>query len=69
MNEQVVKIKIDIEELMDKLTAMLEDDYVSAKLILTSDGYDTELEVIAVGIEEEENLSYGSLEGMREEIM
>lgn len=64
MREQNLSIRIDIDELTDKLEAMREDDYVSAEIVITSDGYDSEMEVIAVGIDEEERVSYGKLESI-----
>lgn len=64
MIEQSLHIKIDIDELADKLDSMREDDYVSAELKITSDGYDSEMEVVAVGIDEDERVSYGKIEGI-----
>lgn len=62
MEDTSISIKVDIDELESKLIAMKEDDFVTVELILKSDGYDTEMQISAVSIEEEENVSYGTLE-------
>lgn len=61
-------ITVDIDELVDKLESMKEDDYVSAKLTLVEDDYTNELAIAAVGIEDEEEVSYGTLDETRSEI-
>lgn len=66
MREQTLNIRVDIDELVDKLESMRDDDYVSAEITITSDGYDSEMEIFAVGIDEDENLSYGKLEDIGE---
>lgn len=62
------KIRVDIDELMDKLEAMREDDYVTAELEIEDDDYNSELLVSAVSFEEEEPLSYGSVSEICEEL-
>lgn len=68
MNESSLSIKVDIDELQSKLSSMQEDDFVTAELTIRSDGYDSEMDINAVGIEEEENISYGSLEPVSEDL-
>ncbi|MBO5389575.1 MAG: hypothetical protein J6A59_15885 [Lachnospiraceae bacterium] len=54
-------IKVDISELIDKLEAMLEDDFITAQLTIVDDDYVSELAVDAVGIDEDDSRSYGSI--------
>ena len=69
MRDAGFSIKVDIDELMEKLDAMKEDDFVTAELTINSNGYDSELEIIAVGIEEDERVSYGVVEGQNDDFM
>jgi hypothetical protein len=62
MRDTAINIKVDIDDLAERLEAMREDDYVTAELAINSDGYSSELELFAVGIEDEEKLSYGKIE-------
>jgi len=64
-----ISIRVDIDELIDKLEAIREDDFVTTELSIDSDGYDTELEVSAVSIEDDNNISYGKLEGLGEDFI
>lgn len=57
----MAKIRVDIDELGDKIEAMKEDDYVTTELIIDSDGYSTELTINAVGFDEEEPVGYGTI--------
>lgn len=54
-------ICVDIDELMDKLTAMREDEFVTVKLTIDEDDYVSELYVDAVGIDEDDSRGYGSI--------
>lgn len=55
------KIRVDIDELMDKLEAMKEDDYVTTELEIEGDEYSSELIVSAVSFEQDEPIGYGSV--------
>ena len=55
----MAKIRVDIDELCDKLDAMKEDDYVTAELEILEDDYSNELALYAVSFEEEDPVSYG----------
>lgn len=61
-------IRVDIEELLDKLNSMLEDNYVTVNLKIKDDGYTKELEIDAVTLDDEENASYGTLAEIEDEI-
>lgn len=63
----MANIQIDVEDLIDKLEAMREDGYVTARLTIIEDDYLSEVEIEAVGIEEEADISYGSLTEVRSE--
>ena len=54
-------INVDIDELIDKLNAMVEDGFVTVKLTIVEDDYISELRVDAVGIDDEDSLGYGSV--------
>lgn len=69
MRDNGYSIRVDIDELMDKLDAMKEDDFVTAELTINSDGYESEIELYAVGIEEDERVSYGVVEGQSDDFM
>lgn len=62
------KIIVDIDELMDKLEAMIEDDYETVELSINEDGYDSELELLAVSLENEEPISYGTILETKDEL-
>lgn len=57
----MTKIRVDIDDLYDKLEAMREDDYVTAELEILEDDYSSELAVSAVSFEEDEPISYGTV--------
>lgn len=63
MNSTDTTIKVDIEELIDKLTAMVEEGFTVAQLSIITSNYmnDFELRVGAVDLSEDENIEYGSI--------
>ena len=62
------KIRVDIDELSEKLDAMREDDYVTAELEIEEDDYSSELHLAAVSLEEEEPISYGSINEIQDDL-
>lgn len=56
-------IKVDIEELMDRLTAMMDEGFTVAQLSIITSNYlnDFELNVGAVDLSEDEIVEYGSI--------
>jgi hypothetical protein len=44
----MAKIRVDVDDLCDKLEAMKEDDYVTVELEIIEDDYSSELAVSAV---------------------
>lgn len=63
----MAKIKVDIDELMDRLTEMKEDDYETTELEIDEDVYDTKLNVSAVSFDSDEPIDYGSISETTEE--
>lgn len=63
------KIRVDIDDLCDKLEAMKEDDYVTAELEIIDDDYSSELAVSAVSFEETEPISYGTVCQVDDELL
>lgn len=61
--EPSISIKIDIEELMDKLKEMSEDEFVTVELTINASNYydDYTLGLKAINISEEEDADYGEL--------
>ena len=57
----MAKIRVDVDDLCDKLEAMKEDDYVTVELEIIEDDYSSELAVSAVSFEEDEPISYGTV--------
>lgn len=57
------KIRVDIEELVDKLKEMLQDGFVTVELTVNMSNYydDYTLGMKAIDISEEENGDYGEL--------
>lgn len=55
------EIRVDIDELLEKITSMKEDDYATALLEISSDNYCSELLLSAVSFESEDPISYGSI--------
>ena len=65
----MAKIIVDIDELIDKLDAMTEDDFVQAILEISEDEYTSELVLSAVSIDEDEPISYGSIPEASEDLI
>lgn len=55
------KIRVDIEDLMDRLNDLLEDDYVTAELEIEADKFSSELKVSAVSFEQDDPIPYGTV--------
>jgi hypothetical protein len=62
------RIRVDIDELSEKLELMKEDDYVTTELEINDDEYTPELLISAVSFDEEEPISYGTLNEVSEEL-
>lgn len=62
-------IKVDIEELMERLSEMQEDGYITARLTITSDTYMKELVVQAYSMEEGGSIDYGNVAETEVEII
>ena len=65
----MARIVVDIDDLIDKLDAMTEDDFVQVVLNITEDDYTSELELSAVSIDSDEPVSYGSIPEASEDVM
>lgn len=63
------KIKVDIDELMERLTEMKEDDYITVELEIISDRYDSELQLNAVSFESDNPVDYGSIAETSDELI
>lgn len=63
------KIKVDIEELIERLSQMVEDGFVTAELTLITSNYidDTSLKLSAVDISQEDNIDYGEIRSISDE--
>jgi hypothetical protein len=57
------KIKVDIEELIERLNQMLEDEYATVELTINTANYydDYTLSLKALDISQEENTDYGEI--------
>lgn len=65
----MAKIRVDIDELFDKLEAMKEDDYVTVEIEIIEDDYSNELAISAVSFEEDEPISYGTVCQVEDELL
>lgn len=63
-----MNINIDIEELIEKLQAMLNDDYATAQLEISTERFGSELKVSAVSFEYDEPIHYGTVREVEGEI-
>lgn len=63
-----MNINIDIEELIEKLQAMLNDDYATAQLEISTERFGSELKVSAVSFEYDEPIPYGTVREVEGEI-
>lgn len=63
------KIRVDIDDLTEKLEAMKEDDFVIVELDIVEDDYTSELMLSAVSFEMEEPVSYGSIGQTDDELL
>lgn len=63
------KIKVDIEELIEILSAVKEDEFATVELCINTGDYtsDYTLSVKAIGLEEEDGIDYGELYCIPEE--
>lgn len=57
----MTKIRVDVDELYDKVSAMREDDCSVAELEIIEDDYSSELQLSAVILDEDTPISYGSI--------
>ena len=64
-----ISIRVNIDELIDKLEAMRADDYVTAILTTKGDEYDEELELAAFSVEDDSSISYGSISGASDDFI
>lgn len=55
----MAEIKVDIDDIIDKLNDMKEDGYETALLQIDGDEYSQEMGVFAVSFDEDEPISYG----------
>jgi hypothetical protein len=62
------RIRVDIDELSEKIELMKEDNYVTVELEISDDEYTPELLISAVSFDEEEPINYGSLNEISEEL-
>lgn len=65
----MTKIRVDVDDLCDKLEAMKEDNYVTVELEIIEDDYSSELAVSAVSFEEDEPISYGTVCQVDDELL
>lgn len=63
------KIKVDIDDLIDRLNEMKEDDYVTTELEIVEDNYDCELRLSAVSFESDEPIDYGLIAETSDELI
>lgn len=65
------KIRVDIEELIERLNQMLEDGFATAEISIVSSNYidDTTLSLSAVDISQDNNVEYGEVCGISEEFI
>lgn len=63
------KIKVDIDELIERLNEMKEDDYITVELEIISDRYDSELQLNAVSFESDNPVDYGSIAETSDELI
>lgn len=65
------KIKVDIEDLLDKLNSMLDDEFSVVELVIDSDGFYDEsiLKLKAIDISEDEDADYGEVQGISDEFI
>lgn len=63
------KIKVDIDELIERLNEMKEDDYITVELEIISDSYDSELQLNAVSFESDNPVDYGSIAETSDELI
>lgn len=62
------RIKVDIDELMDKLQDIKDDDYTTVELRIVNDEYSSELELGAYSFDSDEPKQYGSIDEVLDEI-
>lgn len=64
----MAKIRVDIDDLSDKLNAMKDEDYVTTELSIEEDAYSAELNVAAVSFDSDEPIDFGSIPESNEEL-
>lgn len=63
------KIKVDVDELIERLTEIRQDEFVIAELEIEESAYDCEMQIRAIGLDDEETTDYGSISEVTDEIM
>jgi len=61
-------IRVDIDDLKQKISDAEEDGYVTVELSIESDGYCMELGFRAIGLDGEEPMDYGRISECTDEI-
>ena len=54
-------IKVDLDDLMQKIKLVEEDGYLSVIIGIQDDGYGSELVISAQGIDDDEPIDYGAI--------
>lgn len=62
------KIRVDVDDLLSKVNAIKEDDFVTLELEIEEDDYIKELSINAIGIDGEDATSYGTLSEVDDEL-
>ena len=62
------KIRVDVDDLLEKLNEVKEDEYTTVELEIDADEYCSELLVSAVSFDMPEPYPYGSLAEIKDEI-
>lgn len=62
------KIRVDIDELVERLQEMQKDDYATVELEITSEKFANELVISAVSFEYDEPIPYGTLGESEDEL-
>ena len=57
-----MQITINIEELIDKLSDMIDNDYITARLEVSDSNGHTQLNLVATGIGKEDECDFGYIE-------
>lgn len=63
------KIKVDVDELIERLQEVRQDEFVIVELDIEESSYDCEMHIRAIGLDDTETTDYGEISEVNDELI